>query len=132
MHLSQNPAPPLSYALKPAGNETDVVAMYVRWPSYGSLRHPRSTPNQQSMLANRLVSRLVSNAAAQSVLLAVAEGTSEQRINATIAALKQENCVVEYAAAHTDGALGLMRDWLGIDPGPDTHGQRAGAQPPFS
>ncbi len=109
----------LTYALKPVDDQATIVAMYVRWPSYGNLRYPRSTPAQQSALANKLVLRLISNSAAQTALLAIEEGTSEHRIAATKSAFEQEHCIVTPQPAHPDGALGLMRDWLGRDAGQD-------------
>lgn len=104
----------LTYAQRPLSNTgEDVVGMYVRWPGYGGSHSRRTTAVQQTMLVHKMITQMLLNSAAEQVVLAVEDGTSPFRVDATKAALAQQNCIVSNRMPHPDGAVGLMREWLG-------------------
>ncbi|MHB2266526.1 hypothetical protein [Aliihoeflea sp. PC F10.4] len=111
----------LTYALKPvSASGEEVVGMYVRWPSPAGAHSRRPSTGQQATLVKKMIARMLTNAAAEAALLAIEEGTAQYRIDAVRAALDQENCIVGERTAHADGAMGLMREWLGQTTDTDT------------
>lgn len=107
----------VTFALRPDTSRVDdIMSMYVRWPRHRPGAGNLSTDLQEKILIQRLIAQMMDRSAAESVLLAIADGTPRHCIDGTLAALERAGCDVFARDPNEDGSAGLMSDWLsGID-----------------
>lgn len=92
------------------------MSMYVRWPKHRAGLANLPADLQQRTLVQRQIEQMINRSAAESVLLSVVDGTPQNCIEGTMAALEKTGCTAFKRDAQEDGAKGLMTDWLnGID-----------------
>lgn len=91
----------LTYAQRPLARQgEDFVGMFVRWS-------PRETAST--------ILHLLRNSAAERVLFAVEAGSDPRRVEAARAAIAREDCTILDLPVQKDGAIGVMRAWIGQD-----------------